>query len=133
MALVLVDNGEKVALEYLVNKVTAQEDLTLKLFTSNTTPTDTHTVTDYTEATGNGYSSKSLTGASWTVSGTNPTTASYAEQTFSFTGALGNTYGYYVIRTSTGDLLWAERFTDGPYNIQNNGDQIKVTLNITMS
>lgn len=29
-------------------------------------------------------------------------------------------------------ILFAERFTNGPYNIQNNGDQIKVTLNISL-
>jgi ribose/xylose/arabinose/galactoside ABC-type transport system permease subunit len=28
--------------------------------------------------------------------------------------------------------MFAERFTNGPYNIQNNGDQIKVTLNISL-
>jgi hypothetical protein len=29
-------------------------------------------------------------------------------------------------------IFFAERFTNGPYNIQNNGDQIKVTLNISL-
>lgn len=29
-------------------------------------------------------------------------------------------------------IMFAERFTNGPYNIQNNGDQIKVTLNISL-
>jgi hypothetical protein len=28
--------------------------------------------------------------------------------------------------------MFAEKFTNGPYNIQNNGDQIKVTLNISL-
>ena len=27
-------------------------------------------------------------------------------------------------------IFFAEKFTNGPYNIQNNGDQIKVTLNV---
>jgi hypothetical protein len=26
--------------------------------------------------------------------------------------------------------MYAERFTNGPYTIQNNGDQIKITLNV---
>jgi len=29
-------------------------------------------------------------------------------------------------------IFFSERFTNGPYNIQNNGDQIKVTLNISL-
>jgi hypothetical protein len=29
-------------------------------------------------------------------------------------------------------IMFAERFTNGPYPIQNNGDQIKVTLNISL-
>lgn len=29
-------------------------------------------------------------------------------------------------------IMFAERFTNGPYNIQNNGDEIKVTLNISL-
>jgi hypothetical protein len=29
-------------------------------------------------------------------------------------------------------IMLAEKFTNGPYNIQNNGDQIKVTLNISL-
>jgi hypothetical protein len=29
-------------------------------------------------------------------------------------------------------IFFAERFTNGPYNVQNNGDQIKVTLNISL-
>lgn len=29
-------------------------------------------------------------------------------------------------------IMYAERFTNGPYEIQNNGDQIKITLNISL-
>jgi hypothetical protein len=28
--------------------------------------------------------------------------------------------------------MYAERFTNGPYAIQNNGDQIKITLNVAL-
>lgn len=60
-----------------------------------------------------------------------PTTIVYAAQTFTFTGALGNVYGYFLIRASGGELILAERFSDGPYNIQNNGDTIVVTPQIS--
>jgi septal ring factor EnvC (AmiA/AmiB activator) len=43
-----------------------------------------------------------------------------------------NVYGYYVNRTTGNTIGWAERFSDGPYQITNNGDQIKVTPNFTL-
>lgn len=120
-------------LEALVNK-TAPQTLVLKLFKSNTTPAESHTEADYTEADFTGYSSLTLTGASWTASGSAPTQIAYAEQTF--TSSAGsqnqNVYGYYVVQAVSGKLIWAERFSNGPYNIANSGDQIKVTVNFTL-
>jgi hypothetical protein len=55
----------------------------------------------------------------------------YAAQTFTFTGALGNVYGYFLKRASGGEFVLAELFSDGPYNIQNNGDTITVTPQIS--
>jgi len=132
MSLVLVDGGESLALQYLVNKNASPQDLVLRLYTNNGTPAEADVVGGYTEASGNGYAAITLTGASWTASGTAPTQIAYAQQIFTFTGALGNVYGYYLTRASGGELVWAERFSDGPYNIQNNGDQIKITPKITM-
>ena len=31
------------------------------------------------------------------------------------------------VRATSGRIAYAERFSDGPYNIVNNGDQIKIT------
>lgn len=132
MALLLVNQGESIMLEALVNK-TAPQTLVLKLFKSDTTPSEAHTEANYTEADFTGYSAVTLTGASWSVSGTSPTQISYAEQTF--TSSAGSqdqdVYGYYIVQSSSGKLVWAERFSNGPYNIANNGDQIKVTVNFT--
>lgn len=130
MALVVPNTGEQDMLEAFLNK-TAPENLTLKLFTSNTTPGETDTAATFTEASGNGYAAVALTAANWTVTQGAPTSAVYPEQTFTFTGALGNVYGYYIVGTTSGKLKWAERFTNGPYNIATNGDQIKVTPTIT--
>jgi hypothetical protein len=128
MALVFPDVGENIVLEALVNK-TAPQNLVLRLYTSNTTPGESDTAGTYTEASGNGYNAITLTGASWgSASGGS---IAYAQQTFTFTGNLGNVYGYYMTQASSGTLVFAERFTDGPYNIVNNGDQIKITPTIT--
>ena len=131
MVLVVVNNGESIALQLITNKLATPEDLVLELFTSNTTPGETDTLATYTLASGFGYAAITLTGASWTVSGT--TQIAYAEQTFTFTGALGDVYGYLLKRATSLDLIIAERFTGAPFNIANNGDQIKVTPVITAS
>ena len=132
MALVLSNQGEQLALEAFLNK-TAGQDLSLRLFQNNYTPVEASIETDFTVATFTGYSSVTLTGASWTVTPGAPTSASYAQQTFTSTAGAQNQsiYGYYLIQTTSGKYVWGERFTDGPYVIVNNGDQIKVTPVIT--
>jgi hypothetical protein len=124
MALVVCDGGELVALKALVNHTAQATNLTLKLFKSNTTPANTDTAATYTEADFTGYSAATLTGASWVVTG-NPVT--YAEQSFTSSAGSQNqpVYGYYIVAGAA--LIYAERFTDGPYTIVNNGDVIKVT------
>ena len=128
MPLLFPDQGENIALESIVNK-TAPQNLILRLYTSNTTPGESDTEATYTEASGSGYSAITLTGSSWNAASGG--SISYAQQTFTFTGALGNVYGYFLTQASSGKLVLAERFSDGPYNIANNGDQIKITPTIT--
>ena len=131
MTLLVPNVGEARMLKAVVNH-TVPQDLVLKLFTNNVTPGETDTAGTYTEASGNGYAAITLTGSSWTITEGAPSDASYAQQTFTFTGNLGNVYGYFIVQASSGILLWAEKFSDGPYNIVNNGDQIKITPKITL-
>ena len=67
-------------------------------------------------------SSSTITAAHYTVFET-PT-----DSTFTTTPALQGT-GDATLYSS---IFFAERFTNGPYAIQNNGDQIKVTLNVSL-
>ena len=129
MALLVPNTGENLIVGMIVNK-TAPENLILKLYKSNTTPAETDTAATYTEADFTGYSAVTLTGASWTVTGD---TASYAQQSFTSSAnqTLQNVYGYYLVQATSGTLIWAERFTDAPYAISNNGDIIRVTPTIT--
>lgn len=131
MALLMVNQGEGLMLEMLVNK-TAPQTLKLKLFKNDKTPADGDTEANYTEADFTGYAEVSLTGANWTITPGAPSEAAFAQQSFASTAnqTLQNVYGYYVVQTTSGKLMWAERFTDGPYPIQNNGDTIKVTPKI---
>jgi hypothetical protein len=131
MTLLVPNASEVIIMENFLNK-SAPQDLVLKLYSSNTTPVETDTVAAYTETVGGGYADISLVAANWTVTPGNPTSAAYPEATFAFTGAAGNVYGYYVVQAVSGELMWAERFTNAPLNIQNNGDEIRITLQITL-
>ena len=134
LATLLVPNvGELRFLNFILNKV-AQENQTIKLYSNNITPSQTDTDATYTEVTGGGYVSKSLVAANWTVSGGNPGTATHTQQTWTFTGAVsgGLVYGYYIVGASSGTLLWAERFSDGPYPISFVNDQILITPKLNL-
>lgn len=137
MALVLADVGADVFLKGFFNNTWAAggRNLTLKLFATNVTPADTDTAGTYTEATGGGYSAKTLSNGSWTVTvGNDPSDAVYAAQEFTFTGALTtNTtvYGYFVV-DADGVLLWAEKLTSG-FTPANNGDKLTITPKFQMS
>lgn len=132
MTLMVPNTGEVIALSLLVNKITTPEDLKYKLFATNITPAETDTDGTYTAAAGGGYADKTLTGASWTVTGGAPSSAAYAQQTWTFTGALTTNptiYGYYAVRATTGDLVLVETFAS--FTPAANGDQILLTPNIT--
>jgi len=129
----LVPNvGEDLALQYLVNKASPQ-NLVLRLFKSNTTPAEGDTAGTYTEADFTGYAALTLAGASWTVTPGAPSQAAYAQQTFTSSAeqASQSIYGYYLTRLTGGELVYAERFTDGPYAIAHLGDAVKITPMIT--
>lgn len=133
MTLVLPNVGEGIALKALVNH-TAAENLSLRLYKNNITPAETDVASTYTVADFTGYGNKALTGSSWTVTEGAPSDAAYAQQTFASTAdqTAQSVYGYYLVQASSGLLVWSERFTNGPYSIANNGDEIRVTPKITM-
>jgi hypothetical protein len=115
-------------------------NMTLRLFTndveSGLTPTQIEAITaaSFTEATFAGYSSKALTGGSWTTTQGDPSTGTYAQQTFTrtSTGAVQTVRGYYIVRTTGGALCWYEYF-DGAIATENNGDTVTVTPTFTLT
>lgn len=127
--------GEEVILKLITNKYSTTRDLVIGLFKSDTADNEANTKATYTEADFTGYSNATLTGASWTITPGAPTEATYAEQSFASTAGSQNQpiYGYYVWTTTDETLVCAERFTDGPYTIVNDGDTIKVTPKITLA
>lgn len=133
MTLLFVNNGEAQTLRYIVNKDGLTEDLRYKLFTNNITPAETDVAGSYTVANGAGYADIVMTGASWTITPGAPSEASYPQQEWSFSGALTgnpNIYGYYVLRTTTLDLMFAERFATAR-TPTNPGDALRLTPKVT--
>lgn len=136
MALLVPDTGEVLMLKNIVGFVSAN-NLVLKLYKNDKTPAEGDDASLYAEATFTGYANTTLTGTSWVV-GSNTSgysNAQYAIQTFTSSAAQtsNNIYGYYLTSGPGGQLVWAERFSDGPYPISNNGDAIKVTPYIELA
>jgi hypothetical protein len=75
------------------------------------------------------------TGNTTTASGTYTVFSVPNANEFYTTPALSPTMNATVgLNTATlySSIMYAERFTNGPYSIQNNGDQIKITLNVAL-
>lgn len=131
MALIIPNAGKQKMLQYVLGVDTSVENLVLRLYTNDVTPSVNSIYGDFTAlASGSGYSSITLTSSSWTVVSGN---ATYPQQTWTFTASAGNVYGYYVATETSNELIMAERFTGAPFNIATNGDAINVTLGITVS
>lgn len=130
MALNVPNTGENIALEALVNK-TAPQNLVLKLYQNNITPSDTDTAGTYTEATFGGYSAATLTGASWEAASAGTITYG-SQQTFTCNGSTPNSiYGYFVVQATSGTLVYSERASGAPLSVTNNGDAVKITPTIS--
>lgn len=131
MALVTLNAGELLLLEWMLKSTSTPENLTLKLYKNDYTPVAGSVAADFTEADFTSYTSKSLSRGSWvapsTVSGKAST--SYASQSWSV-GTTGNTlYGYYIVGATSGTAIWAERFP-AP-KVVTDGDTVQVVPTFT--
>jgi hypothetical protein len=132
MPLNVPDVGENRILETIVNK-TAAENLSLRLFINNITPSDTDTTATFTQAVFPGYAAITLTGASWGTASGGTITYS-AQQTWTCSGSsTDDVYGYYIVQVTSGILLWAERDGAAPAAVRNSGDAVRVTPTISAS
>jgi hypothetical protein len=129
---VVFDSGEQSLLALLAVNGT----LTAHLYTNDRTPTNTDTLMQYTEASFPGYQAEGLYQA--TTPATNAAgkaTSSFGQITWTLSATQGspvNVYGWYVTNQA-GVLIGAERFAGAPLTVQNTGDNIKVTITMTLS
>jgi hypothetical protein len=101
--------GEAQVLAKLLNQA-----ITLRLYSNNMTPAEGDVIGSYTEVAGGGYAAKSLSYANWSIVEGDPTSAEYAMQVFTFTGATnapGTVYGYYITDADS-KVIGAERFPE---------------------
>ena len=135
MAGLLTNVGEEQMLKLICNKsgVTLR-DMSLRLFQNDYTPVEGSVVGNFTVATFTGYASITLATGDWTITPGAPTAAACGQKTFTSSAGSQNQpiYGYYLVTATDEIVIAAERFSDGPYTIVNNGDTIKVTPNITL-
>lgn len=135
MALLAPNNGELLMLGRIIGtEIFASGDtLTLWLYKeigdSNATPKEGDTWVNYVPTFGD--SEKLLAADDWTIASAagDTTSATFAQQTFTFSGA-DSVAGYAITSTNlVGDttILWAEEFSDGPYVIPGGGGTVKVT------
>ena len=139
MALAVPICGEVRLLNMVLNTGSVNENPYLRLYTNSFDTANLNTLgitslTDVTSSAGAyGSTAKLCAGSMWSVVSGTPSQASFAEQTFTFTASFGNVHGYYMVHSLTNILLFAEKFTGGPYNIVNSGDAIKVTPVLTLA
>lgn len=131
MTINVPDAGENLILEMIVNK-TAAQNLSLRLYKSNTTPADSDTAGTYTEADFGGYAAITLSGASWN-SAASGSIAYSAQQTFTLSSGSNSIYGYYITQAVSGVILLSERDPSAPFSMANVGDNVKITPTITAS
>ncbi len=129
MPLILVNSREVDLLTDLLK----QNDQSLRLYVNDYTPAATSVIGDFTEMSTHGYVQKTITALNWTiVTSVIGATAQNIEQTWTFTSEPAVTvYGYYMVDTVSGNLIYAERFPN-PQTVQNAGDSIKITPKVAI-
>lgn len=131
MALVVPNSSEVIMLRYITNN-DAPENISICLFSNDIMPDENSTEDTFTEVIGNGYSSQNLMPGSWNFIIGTPSSAEHTEIIWNLSADTGPVYGYYIIRATGGELMWAERFPKGPFVIDTNGDEIRVKPILTL-
>lgn len=111
-----VDEGENRILNILFGSQAVDGAVYLGLYTNSTEPGETATLNTITEVNGAGYGRKTLARGSWSITAD---LASFAEQTFTASGAWGQVTGYFISTSSdnSGKLLGVSSFAEGSFNM----------------
>lgn len=135
MALKVPTVGENLMLGWAISSTSVPEDLTLHLYQNDYTPVDGSVDTDFSEANFTNYTSKSLTRSGWNAVAQNSNAKAeiqYGTVQSWTCGATGNTiYGYYITGSTSGTLIWAERFGSAQVLVEN--EDLDLTIKLTLN
>lgn len=133
MALVVPDEGEIELLKKLLKNTTDSENYLLRLYKNNYTPSGSTTETDFTEADFTNYAEKTIARTDWATPTTFNNKAESSVTVQSWTcGTVGNTiYGYYIVGSVSGKVLWAEKFAST--RVLEDSDILNVTPKFNLS
>ena len=136
MGLVVPSEGELELLDKMLkDALSTDENYILKLYNNSYSPVEASTGSSFTEANFTNYAARTLTRALWNAAAVSTTKAesSYGTAPVSWTcGATPNTvYGYYVVGSSTGKVLWAEKFATS--RVLANQDVLNITPKFTLT
>jgi hypothetical protein len=128
LTILVPDTGEALLLKYMLNH-TVPESPRMHLYdTKATDPNESDILGTYTavELADAGYTASTMTGTLWTVATvTGTTSGTYPRVHFSIS-TTASVQGLFVTNSSDTELLWAERFDAGPFNIPSGGGVIAV-------
>lgn len=130
MAIKVPDVGGNFMLNVLFGATAKATSFTVQLFTDAGVPADADINTTHEVATGGGYADKTLSNnATVAVDGSGVPTATWAAQTWTFTGPLTNAVnktikGYQVL---AGTTLVYEEAISSPFTPTNNNDTFTLT------
>jgi hypothetical protein len=131
MALIIPNSGKEQLLKYFLGVDTTVENIVLKLFNNDVEPNLNTVSTDFTTpGVSNGYTPIALSTSLWSIV---DGIALYPQQSWTFTGAIGNVYGYFLTTETSNTLLLTERFSNAPFNVLSSGDIVNVTINLNIS
>jgi hypothetical protein len=133
MALIVPDEGEIELLKKLLILTTDTETYSVKLFQNNYIPSSSTTAADFTEADFDGYAPVTLNRSDWstpTIDISSDALSTAPSQSWTC-GTFGNTiFGYYVLGSTSGKVLWSERLSVA--RVLNNNDVLHVSPIFTL-
>lgn len=105
------------------------ENWQLRLSVANWTPAYTSVIGDITEATDSTYAPIDLVGATWVLTDSGGiTTATYPQQSFTFTSGGETVYGFYLVGSSSTTTMYFGQLAAAPFLIPTGGAVVKVDL-----
>lgn len=132
MAILAPNLGEIEMLKRILN-FSATGNVLCRLFRNNYTPVETSSNGNFTQATAAGYAAKTINGTAWSIvtDGSGFGHATAPQQSFIYSAA-ETVYGVYFTNAGNTITLWAERFSDAPYNIPGGGGTVNVTPHLRL-